>query len=82
MSNFELVRPLPNATFGGQVRHAGDAHSLVAAMEAERGVLPRALADAGGLLVVPGLEAMVDDPSCWCGCRASSARRSRTTATR
>ena len=82
MSSFELVRPLPNASFGGLIRHGGDARTLVAAGEAESDALPRALAEAGGLLLIEGMEAMIDGPSCWCGCRGSSGRRSRTTATR
>lgn len=62
MSSFELVRPLPNANFGGVIRHGGDAHGLVITAEADPGAMTRALAEAGGLLLVRGLEAMVDDP--------------------
>jgi taurine dioxygenase len=62
MSNFELVRPLPSASFGGLIRHTGDAHTLVAAGEAEPDALPRALAEAGGLLLIEGMDAMTDAP--------------------
>jgi taurine dioxygenase len=62
LSSFELARPLPNASFGGLIRHGGDPHALVAASEAEPDALPRALAEAGGLLVIKGMDAMPDAP--------------------
>jgi taurine dioxygenase len=64
MSNFELIRPLPGANFGGTARlsEAPGAHAFIAAAEAEPEALPRALADSGGLLLIPGMQAMADAP--------------------
>ena len=64
MDRFELVRPLPNATFGGTLRLVGSdgAHALIAAAEADPDALPKALADSSGLLVVPGMLAMTEAP--------------------
>jgi taurine dioxygenase len=63
-SSFELVRPLPGASFGGVVRLSGggDAHRLVQAAEGEPDALPRALADSGGLLLLQDMQAMADEP--------------------
>jgi taurine dioxygenase len=58
---FELVRPLPGAGFGGRVSLTG-ALDLVEAAEADPDALPRALAESSGLLLLPGMEAMVDRP--------------------
>ncbi|HTB47366.1 MAG TPA: TauD/TfdA family dioxygenase [Acetobacteraceae bacterium] len=64
-SSFELVRPLPGATFGGRVRFVGDgaASTLIAAAERDPDVLPQALAVSGGLLLLPGMQAMADEPA-------------------
>jgi taurine dioxygenase len=63
---FEVTRPLPGAGFGGTVRLVGaqaDTYAIVAAAEAASGALPRALADCGGLLLLPGMQAIADDPT-------------------
>ena len=60
-SSFEFQSPLPGASFGGIVRHAGDAAGFVAAAEAAPATLPRLLAEAHGLLLVPGMGAMAGD---------------------
>ena len=65
MSNrFEIVHPLPGATFGARVRLAHDAgaHAFVEAAEAEPDTLPQALADAQGLLLFQGMDAMTQQP--------------------
>jgi taurine dioxygenase len=63
-SSFELVRPLPNTTFGGRIvlPDSGGAHALIAAAEADPDALPRALADSSGLLLLPNMQAMADEP--------------------
>lgn len=62
--NFELIRPLAGATFGGRIRVAGGsgARETVLAAEAEPGALPRALAESSGLLLIPGMDAMTEEP--------------------
>ncbi len=64
-SDFECIRPLPDASFGGRIDAAtqGGAHALIAAAEAQPGALPLALAEAGGLLLLPGMQAIADDPA-------------------
>ena len=61
-SSFEFQSPLPGASFGGIIRHVGDAATLVAAAEAEPATLPQLLGEAHGLLLIPGMAAMADDP--------------------
>ena len=63
-SGFELVRPLPDAAFGGRIdfRNAGGARALISAAEQDRDALPRALADSSGLLLLQGMDAMADEP--------------------
>lgn len=58
------VQPLPGATFGGLVRlrEVADAQAAVAALEAEPEALPRALYASQGLLLLPGLLEISDDP--------------------
>lgn len=60
----ELVRPLPEATFGGRIdfRDGGGARALIAAAEADPEALPHALAESGGLLLLQGMQAMADEP--------------------
>ena len=62
--NFELIRPLPGANFGGRARVIGKpgASRVVEAAEAEPETLPRALAESGGLLLIQGLDDMADEP--------------------
>ena len=57
--NFELIRPLPGANFGGLACMIGSpgARHVVEAAEAEPETLPRALAESGGLLLLQGLDA-------------------------
>ena len=63
MSSFELIRPLPDASFGGLLRFPGDVHALVAAAEAEpECVAARACRQSGGLLLLQGMQAMADAP--------------------
>lgn len=63
-ASFELVSPLPGAGFGGRASLNGGsgARDLVEAAEADPDALPRALAESSGLLLIPGMEAMVDRP--------------------
>lgn len=64
MDRFELERPLPAAQFGGRLRltSGGGAAEVVQAAEQQPGALPRALAESSGLLLLPGMQAMVDAP--------------------
>jgi taurine dioxygenase len=61
---YELDRPLPGGSFGGrfQLIGHGTAQRLVEAAESEPQVLPNALAASGGLLLLPGMEAMAAEP--------------------
>ena len=63
--SFDLVRPLPGANFGGRLTVTGvaGAHAFIAAAERDPETLPRALADSGGLLLLPGMQAMADEPA-------------------
>ena len=54
---FDVSRPLPGANFGATVRLANKLGKTI-----PEG-LPQALADAGGLLLIPGLSEISDDPS-------------------
>jgi taurine dioxygenase len=62
LSSFELIRPLPTASFGGLLRFPGDAHAIVEAAEADPDALTRALAQSSGLLLLQGMQAMADAP--------------------
>jgi taurine dioxygenase len=64
IGRFELVGPLPGAGFGGRLSLPGEAGADALIREAERApeALPRALADSGGLLLLPGMQAMADAP--------------------
>ena len=61
---FELAQPLSGATFGGTLRLPGQsgAEALVLAAEADADALPDALARCHGLVLLPGMEGMADDP--------------------
>jgi taurine dioxygenase len=63
MSRFDLSTPLPGASFGGRLRFDGPpgAAALVAGAEAEPAALPRLLAEAGGVLLIPGMGAMAEE---------------------
>lgn len=60
--SFQVMNPLPGATFGGRIELAGGAAAVIAAAEAVPEALPRALADAEGLLLLKGMQAIADDP--------------------
>jgi taurine dioxygenase len=61
---FNFHRPLPNASFGAcaSLSDGDGAHAVIAAAEADPDALPRALADASGLLLLQGMQAMADAP--------------------
>lgn len=63
-SAFRVLTPLPDANFGAIVSLAGDggAHSLVKAAEKEPDLLPNILAESHGLLLIYGMDAMVEAP--------------------
>jgi len=61
------MRPLRGVAFGSEVRlrdsgHGSYARALLAAVEADPEALPRALSDANGLLLLPGMHGIADDP--------------------
>jgi taurine dioxygenase len=62
---FNLEKPLPGASFGGTLSLIGVPGALpfIHAAEHAPETLPAALADAGGLLLLPGMQAMADDPA-------------------
>jgi taurine dioxygenase len=62
MDPFELVRPLSDASFGGRISVTGDVAAFIAAAEAQPDILPRALADGSGLLLLQGMQAMTEAP--------------------
>ena len=64
-SSFDIVRPLPGASFGGRIDFPSDggASGLIAAAEANPEPLPRALADSSGLLLLQGMDAIADEPT-------------------
>ncbi|HVY14701.1 MAG TPA: TauD/TfdA family dioxygenase [Rhodopila sp.] len=62
---FSVQSPLPRARFGGSVTLTAaphDAKALIAAAEADPAALPAILAEASGLLLLPGMQAMADEP--------------------
>lgn len=54
--------PLPGASFGATLRLKGTAPEIVAAAERDPAALPAALAEAKGLLLIEGMNAIADDP--------------------
>jgi taurine dioxygenase len=65
---FQITHPLPGASFGGTARLASagdgaDARAVVAATEAAPDALSLALADCSGLLLLPGMQAIADEPA-------------------
>jgi taurine dioxygenase len=64
VSDFE-VRPVPGATFGGvvQFKDAKGAGAVAAALEADPEALPNALQEWKGLLLLPGMGEINDDPA-------------------
>ena len=65
MSRFQFELPLPGARFGCRVRLAGEtgAQAMIHAAEAEPDALPRALAQASGLLLLQGMHDMASEPT-------------------
>jgi taurine dioxygenase len=63
-ARFELSKPLPGARFGGRVELPGGntAQRLVEAAERDPETLPDALAASQGLLLLPSMDAMAEDP--------------------
>jgi taurine dioxygenase len=61
---FDCIRPLPSASFGGRIDLAGTGgpHALLAAANQQPDALSLALADSGGLLLIPGMHAVADEP--------------------
>ncbi len=60
---FERAHPLPHAQFGGTVTLDGaDAHRFVETAEADPSTVPEMLASSGGLLLLPGMDAMAGHP--------------------
>ncbi len=57
------IGPLPGASFGALVRFAGGAGAAIDAAEANPEILPRALDTAEGLLALPGMRAITDEPA-------------------
>jgi taurine dioxygenase len=62
---FEIKGPLKDAAFGAKVtlKQGSGARALSAAMKADPAALPKALADANGLLLVQGLNEINDNPA-------------------
>lgn len=60
---FDLT-PLPGATFGGVVRFRGGvgARAATAALEADPEALPRAVYRAGGFLLLPDMQGILEEP--------------------
>lgn len=65
MTVLQTKGPLPGARFGAEVslKTGAGARALLAAVRAEPEALPRALADAGGLLLVRGLAEIAREPA-------------------
>jgi taurine dioxygenase len=61
--SFRITEPLPGASFGSRVGLSGGAEAVVAAAEADPAALPRALAEAQGLLLLKGMQAIAGDAS-------------------
>ena len=61
---FHLLAPLPGATFGGSAHLSGTpgALALVEAAETNPTALPKLLAECHGLLLLPAMDAMADQP--------------------
>ena len=58
------VEPLPEAVFGGRIQFdPAAARADMAALEARPQTLPNALIEAGGLLVLSGMNPITDDPT-------------------
>jgi taurine dioxygenase len=64
-SRFELLNPLPGATFGGRISFRGEPGALrfVQAAESEPEAMTEALAASQGLLILHGMDAMAEEPS-------------------
>ena len=62
-ARLEISRPLPGATFGATVRLVSGTEPFVAVAEETPELLPAALAESGGLLLLPGLHEISRVPS-------------------
>jgi taurine dioxygenase len=64
ISHFELLRPLPSATFGGRLipPGAGGALALIEAAERAPEALAQALGDCQGLMLIPQMGAIAEAP--------------------
>jgi len=62
--NYELTGPLSGADFGARLRMVGNntAHHLVEAVEADPIILRNSLSESRGLLLLPSMEAMAEEP--------------------
>ncbi len=60
-ARLEITKPLPGAGFGATVRLVAGGEPFVAAAEDTPDLLPAALAEAGGLLLLPGLHEISRD---------------------
>lgn len=62
--SFQLQQPLFGARFGGLLSREADPDiwTFIAAAEARPPALPNALAESGGLLLLQGMQAMVEEP--------------------
>ncbi|HEX3538526.1 MAG TPA: TauD/TfdA family dioxygenase [Stellaceae bacterium] len=64
---FDVKRPLPGASFGGRLLLAdahrrSDPHAIIAVAEREPQLLTSALAECGGLLLLPGVDTIAGEP--------------------
>ena len=59
---FDLIRPLPGVQFGGRLTVTSTSAAFIASAEAEPGALTQALAACGGLMLIPGMDAMTQEP--------------------
>jgi taurine dioxygenase len=61
---YEVRKPLPDSSFGGELRFIGvdGAHGFVEVAERHPEVLHEALTEAQGLLLIRGLDAIADEP--------------------
>lgn len=63
---FEIIRPLPGASFGGMAQlaaHGDGARAVIAAAEASPAALPNALAECDGLLLLKDMHEIAGEPT-------------------
>ena len=61
-ARLEITKPLPGAAFGATVRLVAGGEPFVSAAEDTPDLLPATLAEAGGLLLLPGLQEIAREP--------------------